>query len=399
MKKLTLAAIGMYVSILSAFSQTNNSDSSYKQRRLKFEEANFVSSYYQQDGNNSAVEGGIGSEKLTDFSNSIDLTISGYDKKYRKHSLIFEAGVDHYTSASSDMIDPHTISSASHADTRIYPSFNWTMENEKKGTTFGAGASYSTEFDYQSIGANINFARKTKDKNGEFSAKLQAYFDQVSLIYPVELRNSGGGEHDEDNYASASRNSFSGNLAWSQIINQRLQLVIDGELIYQKGYLGLPFHRVYFNDASVHVENLPSTRLKIPLGLRANYFIGDKFILRTWYRNYHDDWGINSNAVQVETSVKITPFFSITPFYRFYQQSATKYFAPYGAHTANDQLFTSNYDLSNFTSHFFGAGCRVAPPKGVFNQQHLSALEIRAGHYAKNNGMNSNIISLSIKFQ
>jgi hypothetical protein len=62
------------------------------------------------------------------------------------------------------------------------------MENEKKGTTVGAGISYSTEFDYQSIGANINFAKKTKDKSGEFSAKLQAYLDQVSLIYPNRIK-------------------------------------------------------------------------------------------------------------------------------------------------------------------------------------------------------------------
>ncbi|MEO8712692.1 MAG: hypothetical protein ABI405_11240, partial [Parafilimonas sp.] len=96
MRKLTLAAIGMYLGILSAFSQNNTSDSSYKPRKLQFEEANFVSSYYHQDGNNSAVTGGIGSEKLTDLSNSIDLTISAYDKRYRKHSFIFDLGIDYY---------------------------------------------------------------------------------------------------------------------------------------------------------------------------------------------------------------------------------------------------------------------------------------------------------------
>src|ERR1041385_5470259 len=176
MKKLSLAVIGMYLGIVAAFSQSNT-DTAYKPRKLHFEEANFVSSYYHQDGDHAAVTGGIGSEKLTDLSNTIDLTISGYDKRYRKHTFIFEAGVDHYTSASSDQIDPHTISSASHADTRFYPSVNWTMENEKKGTTVGAGLSSSTEFDYQSLGANINFAQKTRNKNGEFSAKLQAYLD------------------------------------------------------------------------------------------------------------------------------------------------------------------------------------------------------------------------------
>ena len=400
MKKLTLAAIGMYIGILSAFSQTT-SDSAYQSRRLKFEEANFVSSYYHQDGNNSAVTGGIGSEKLTDLSNSIDVTLSAYDKKYRKHSFILEAGIDHYTSASSDNIDPHTISSPSHADTRIYPSLNWTRENEKKGTTLGAGVSYSTEFDYQSRGVNINFAQKTKDKNGEFSAKLQAYLDQVTLIYPIELRTVSNNETEDhgEHYATTPRNSFSGSLSWSQIVNQRLQLMIDGDIIYQSGYLGLPFHRVYFTDASVHVEHLPSTRLKIPIGVRANYFLGDKFIIRTWYRNYHDDWGINSNAAQGEVSIKINPFFSITPFYRFYQQSATKYFAPYEAHTANDEFYTTNYDLSKFTSNFFGAGFRIAPPKGVFNIQHVNALEVRFGHYKRSDGLNSNIISLSLKFK
>jgi hypothetical protein len=402
MKKLFLSVIGMYFSMLAALSQDSpKADSVYKPRKLTFEEANIVSSYYRQDGNNAAVTGGIGSEKLTDFSNSIDLKLSIYDRRYRKHTITGELGIDHYTSASSDKIDPSTISSASHADTRYYPSVSWTMENEKKGSTIGAGASFSAEFDYKSFGANINFAQKTKNKSGEFSAKFQAYLDQVSLIYPVELRmgGSGGGQREEEHYPTTGRNTFSGSLSWSQIINKRFQVMLDGEVVYQQGYLGLPFHRVYFANNSVHVENLPSTRLKIPLGIRANYFIGDKFILRTWYRNYHDSWGISSNTMQVETVLKLTPFLSITPFWRFYQQSAAKYFAPYQAHTVADTYYTSNYDLSKFNSNFFGAGIRMATPGGVFKIQRLNALELRYGHYQKTTGMNSDIISLNLKFK
>jgi len=399
MKKLFLSVIGMYIGILASFSQGKQppDSSGYPSRKLSFEEANIVSSYYSQDGNNSAVTGGIGSEKLTDIANVFDLKVSMYDRRHRKHSFTGEIGIDHYTSASSDKIDPKTISSASHADTRFYPSFGWTMENEKRGTTVGAGVSYSSEFDYQSLGVNVNFAQKTRNKNGEFSAKLQAFVDQVTLIYPVELRSGSFGE--DDDYATTGRNTFAGGLSWSQIINKNFQLLFDGEVIYQQGYLGLPFHRVYFDDNSVHVENLPSTRLKIPLGIRANYFIGDKFILRTWYRNYHDDWGINSNAVQVETVFKLNPFLSVTPFYRFYQQSAADYFAPYQEHTGADQFYTSNYDLSKFNSNFFGAGFRIAPPQGVFNIKHLNALELRYGHYLKTTGMNANIITMNLKFK
>src|SRR6476619_6025298 len=121
MRKLSLTVIGMYLGILSAFSQSTDS-SAYKNRKLHLDEVDFVSGYYKQDGNNSAVTGGIGSEHLTDFANTIELKLSRYDAKLRKHNLSFEMGVDHYTSASSDKIDPRTISSASMSDTRFYPS-------------------------------------------------------------------------------------------------------------------------------------------------------------------------------------------------------------------------------------------------------------------------------------
>ena len=397
MKKICLFVVGLYIGMFAGFAQNNNDSSSYKKHTLTFEEANMVSSYYKQDGNNSAVTGGIGTEKLNDISNTFDLKMYKYDRSLRKHTLNMEMGIDHYTSASSDMVDLKANSSASHADTRFYPSINWTMENENKGTTVGAGASFSHEFDYQSIGANLNFAKKTKDKSGELSAKIQAYFDQVKLVYPTELRANPNGR--ENNYASTPRNSFSGSLSWSQIVNQRLQMSIDGDVVYQKGYLSLPFHRVYFNDNTVHIETLPSTRLKIPIGLRANYFLGDKVILRAFYRYYTDNWGLHAHTASLEVPFKVTPFISISPFYRYYIQTAVNYFEAYKQHTAADQYYTSNHDLSAFSSNFYGAGIRLTPPKGVLGIQRLNMLEIRYGHYTKNIGMQSDIISFNLKFK
>lgn len=399
MRKFCLAAAGLFLSLFASFAQ-NTDSTAYKPKKLTFEEANLVTSYYHQDGNNSAVTGGVGTEKLTDYANTIDVKLFKYDRKDRKHTYDLELGVDHYTSASSDMVDLRANSSASHADTRIYPSATWTMENEAKGSTVGAGASLSAEFDYLSLGGNLSFAKKTNDRNGEFSAKVQAYFDQVSYVTPTELRTRGGGGGGEgDDYARNPRNSFSGTLSYSQIVNQRLQLMLIADLVYQSGYLGLPFHRVYWNNATVHIENLPDTRLKIPLGFRANYFLGDKIVLRSFYRYYTDDWGLNSHTAQFETSIKATPFFSITPFYRYYTQTAVKYFAPKFGHTSADTYYTSNYDLSAFNSHFYGAGVRVVPPKGVFGIERLNMLELRYGHYRRSNGLQSNIVSLNLKFK
>lgn len=172
---------------------------------------------------------------------------------------------------------------------------------------------------------------KNKNRSGEFSAKLQAYLDNMAYILPVELRPPGSvinedGEGSRSDYPSKSRNSFSGSLSYSQIINERLQIMFIADLIYQQGYLGLPFHRVYFSGATLPViENMPDTRMKIPIGFRANYFMGDKVIIRGFYRYYSDDWGLSGHTIDLETPVKITPFLSITPFYRYYTQTAVDF--------------------------------------------------------------------------
>jgi hypothetical protein len=395
MKKICLSVVGIFLSLFASFAQSKDS-SAYKSRKLSFEEVNLVSSYYRQDGNNSAVTGGIGTEKLTDLSNTIDLKLTRWDKKVRKHNFDIEIGFDHYTSASSDNVDPHTISGASHADSRIFPSVTWSMENAKKGTTVGAGLSMSTEFDYQSFGGNLQFSKKTANGMGEFTAKAQAFIDQLKYILPIELRP--GGESDDD-YPWKSRNSYSGSLSWSQIVNQHFQLMLVAEVVQQQGYLGLPFHRVYLNTGSVRVENLPDSRTKIPIGLRANYFLGDKVIIRSFYRYYHDNWGLSSHTINLEVPVKITPFVSVIPFYRYYTQTAVDYFAPYRTHTLTEQYYTSNYDLSKFNSNFYGGGIKLIPERGVFGIRRLNTLELRYGHYTRSNSLNSDIVTLNLKFK
>ena len=403
MKKIYLHVLLMYFGILSTYAQTRpepaKADSSkYQSRKLKIDEINLVSAYYHQDGNNSAVTGGIGTEKLSDFANTIDLQMSKFNKKGKKNTFIFELGVDHYTSASSDKIDPSTISSASSADTRIYPSLNWTQSNEETGNSFGFTGSYSTEFDYQSMGAAFNLTRLSKDKNTQFDFKLQAFLDQWTVILPIELRTGNTGRGGEA-YDTAPRNSFSASFSLAQVINQKFQASLILEPSYQKGLLATKYQRNCFTDGSLRSETLPDKRYKLPIGLRMAYFLDDRFVIRTFYRYYIDNWGIKAHTAELEIPVKINSFFSISPFYRYNNQVGTKYFAPYGQHLPSQQYFTSDYDLSTLTSDFYGAGIRFAPPKGVFGWQRLNMLELRYGHYSRSTSLVSNIVSLNLKFK
>ncbi|WP_145860866.1 DUF3570 domain-containing protein [Pedobacter suwonensis] len=403
MKKIYLHVLFMYFGILGTYAQSRPEpakvdSSKYQSRKLKVDEVNLVSAYYHQNGNNSAVTGGIGTEKLSDFANTIDLQMSKFNKRGKKNTFLFELGVDHYTSASSDKIDPNTISSASSADTRIYPSLNWTHSNEETGNSFGFTGSYSTEFDYQSLGAAFNLTRLSKDKNTQFDFKLQAFLDQWTVILPIELRTGNTGRGHEQ-YDTAPRNSFSTSFSLSQVISQKFQAALILEPSYQKGLLATKYQRNYFTDGSLRAETLPDKRYKLPIGLRMNYFLDDHFVIRTFYRYYMDNWGIRAHTAELEIPVKINSFFSISPFYRYNNQVGTKYFAPYGQHAPSEQYFTSDYDLSTLTSDFYGAGIRFAPPKGVFGWQRLNMLELRYGHYSRSTSLVSNILSLNLKFK
>ena len=102
MKRRIISGFALML-LFQGYSQNQPADSSaYKSTKLKLDEINLVSSYYQQDGNNSAVTGGVGTEELTDISNTLDIRLVKYGKTGKKHSLDVELGLDHYTSASSD---------------------------------------------------------------------------------------------------------------------------------------------------------------------------------------------------------------------------------------------------------------------------------------------------------
>jgi hypothetical protein len=391
MIRIPLIILAFYISILNAFSQKADT-SAYQPRKLNVDEVNFVSSYYRQDGNNAAVTGGVGSEKLTDFATTLDVQLSKVDFKNRVNSYNFELGIDAYTSASSDKVDPSTISSASSGDRRIYPSLAWSRLNETKGTTIGANFSVSSEYDYLSIGGGVNMFKTSKDKSREIGVKLQTYQDLVTMIYPIELRSGR-------TTGTKSRNTYAASLSYSQIVNTRLQILFLLDLAYQEGFLSLPFNRVHFFDNTTDIEKLPGSRVKYPASVRINYFAGDLFVLRGYYRYYEDDWGLKSNTTELEVAVKVTPFVSISPFYRYYNQSAVDYFSGYAKHLKAESFYTSDYDLSKFDSHFLGTGVRVVSPNGVFGISKFNAIEIRFGHYSRQTGLVSNILSLHAKFK
>ena len=401
MRKLSLFTVGMVLLLFRGWAQTSSDD--YKNQNLRLEEVNIVSGYYSQTGDHSAVTGGIGTQKLSDISNTIDLKLVKTDIFDRKHSINIGIGIDHHTAASSANVS--TTGASRMGGTRFYPSLNWQVDNDQKRTSFGLGASYSHEYTYQSFGVNAMFSKRSRNDNREFSAKANLFIDQVKMVEPSELRpaevvvTSASKENEGQKIPSSLRNSFDLSLGLSQVINQRLQIALLTDGVVQQGYLGLPYYRVYFNDGSVHIENMPDLRWKLPLGVRMNYFLGDRFILKTYYRYFIDNWGVKAHTVSIETPIKITPFVSLSPYYRYYIQTAANFFAPYGQHNASEKYYSSDYNYSAFSSNYEGVNLRLAPTNGVFGAKGFSAIEFRFGHYTQTTGLVANSISMNLTFK
>ena len=384
----TVATAGM--------AQNSSRTKARRNRELTPAEINILGSYYSQDGNHSPVTGGVGTEQLTDVTPTIIVNVP----LDTVTNLNVNFGMDFYSSASTDKID-FNVSSASKSDLRTHLNVGISRRNNARRTIKSVTVGGSTEYDYQSISLGINWSQESTDGNRELSLGALAFFDSWSLIYPVELRGNG------ELLSTKKRQSYSISATLSQVINRRVQAALSTDVVYQTGLLSTPFHRVYFKDRETpDIERLPDTRFKYPLGLRLNYYTSDYLTLRFFYRFYTDSWGMTANTFELETPVKVGPFFSFYPFYRYHTQTAVEYFAPIKEHLSTQTYYTSDFDLSGLNSHKVGLGVRYSPLEGVaklrlpFSRRttQFKSIDLRFGNYWRSDGLKAFIISTDLGF-
>jgi hypothetical protein len=355
--------------------------------------------YYQQTGNHSAVTGGIGTEELK--YNAPVVVI--YVPTDSLGQITVKAGVDAYSSASQDNID-FNISSASAKDARTHVAVAYSREKPKKQQSWGANTSGSVESDYLSFGLGGFYSKGWHNYNTVLSTSAQVFFDdtrwgwlssdpdrQLQLIFPEELRGTDWFDH-------YKRYTTTLSIGLTQLLTPRLNIGFFVDGVWQNGLLSTTFHRVYLQgQTTAVVENLPKNRYKLPLAMRLNWFATRHFLLRSYYRFYTDNWGIQGHTIEVESSFKLSPFFSIIPFYRLHWQDGSTWFNAFGQASANAEFFTSDFDLSRFTAHKFGIGINYAPLRGMwrFNAKGYGwqGVQLRIGSYLRSDGLEAFYLS------
>lgn len=421
---------------LSAKAQQTEDQTAYKKRVLETTEVDLLSSYYGQDGNNAAVSGGLGTEELTDATGTIIVSIPLNDDDV----LTIDGGVSAYTSASSSNVDPFDttqgadpfVASSGASGSDLWSNFNvnYSHSSDDRNRIWTAKASVANEYDYFSVGFGGSYNYLFNEKNTELGIKANVYLDQWKAIYPIELRPFAEGGEGMNNFLfliyaiegnanynpnftefdNESRNSYSVGFNFSQILSRKLQTSVVLDLVSQNGLLSTPFQRVYFTDKqdsfiedfqlADDIERLPDSRFKIAAGARLNYYVNEFVVLRSFYRYYTDNWGINSHTASLEVPIKLGSKFTVYPSYRFYQQTAADYFAPYEMNLSTDEFYTSDYDLSDYTANQFGIGVSYTDIFTKFNiwKLGLKSIDIKYDHYDRDTGLKADIITAGIKF-
>ncbi|WP_424001115.1 DUF3570 domain-containing protein [Maribacter sp. IgM3_T14_3] len=434
--KTIFSIIAFLIFSISYAQQTQDSVKTYKKRVLETTEVDFLTSYYSQDGDNAAVSGGLGTEDLTDFTGTFVVSIPLNDDDV----LTIDAGVSAYTSASSSNVDPFdsgqpadpfvASSGASSSDVWSNLTGSYSHSSDDRNTIVSGKLSVSSEYDYFSLGFGGGLTKLFNEKNTEVSINANVYLDKWNAIYPSELRPFASGANGlanglftnntitgNTNYApifnefsDESRNSYSVAFGFSQILSKNLQGSLALDFVQQQGLLSTPFQRVYFSDVADSfidnfqladaIEQLPDSRFKVAAGGRLNWYINETFVVRTFYRYYYDDWGINSHTASVEVPIKLTDKFTVYPSYRYYQQSAADYFYGYEEALSTDTFYTSDYDLSKYSANQFGMGVSYTD---IFTKMHiwklgLKSIDLKFYKYDRDTTFSSSIVTAGFKF-
>lgn len=434
---INIAFLLFLTSFLAFAQQQDDAKKSYKKRVLETVEVAILSSYYTQDGDNAAVTGGLGTEELTDATGTIIISIPLNDDDV----LTIDAGVSAYTSASSSNVDPFdgrrpadpfvASSGASSNDVWTNLTASYSHTSDDRNQIWSALASVSSEYDYFSVGFGGGYTRLFNERNTEISINGSVYLDSWDAIYPFELRPFSPGANGLNNgffldntitgnpnydplfvpFENENRNSYNLGFGFSQILHKKVQGALSLDLVQQEGLLSTPFQRVYFADVADSfvanfqladaVEQLPYTRFKIALGGRLNWFINERFVLRSFYRYYGDSWGITSHTANFELPIKLSDKFTVYPSYRYYQQSAADYFRPFETALSTEEFYTSDYDLSEYVANQLGIGVSYTD---IFTRAHLwkfglKRIDLKFYTYDRDTMFNSNIITLGFDFE
>jgi hypothetical protein len=208
--------------------------------------------------------------------------------------------------------------------------------------------SHSRESDYLSQGISLSDKWELNQKNTTVSFGLNYLNDTIVVI----------GTDDQ------KKKSYDLFLGLSQLLDKNTVLSANLTLGYAEGYLNDQYKAIQRDEllfgipvTTLYRENRPSSRLRGVLQLQGtHYFEKTNSALDAVVRLSQDDYGVFSQSLQLEWRQELFSRLEITPFFRYYQQSAADFFH----NTLNEVNVGTPQDYPDGTGPNYSADYRLS---------------------------------------
>jgi hypothetical protein len=352
-------------------------------------DTDFLTSYYDQDGDHSPVTGGVGTEKLEVVSPVVVLAWR-IDETL---TLSADVGVDQVSSASIGNIQMELGSASIPAsDTRTFGTLRLARRFDRQ--TWGLTLGSAKEYDYKSLSYGLDWSIELNRANTGIALSARRYDDSIELIGIDGYGSQGIGMPRTEGWGDRNTTDFVVTL--SQTLGRRTAGSLELFVSDQEGVLSTPYHEVLLQSSSPLfpngrpvAERLPDTRTRKAAGLRLNHSFTDRVVQRVAYRYYTDDWGIDAHTIDLETHFRLPTDREmwLYPILRYHTQSGSDYFGLPRSFTGAEDYYTSDWDLADTSADKLGIGWNVLALPNESMLLQVDRFEFRGSYYDRDDGL------------
>lgn len=215
-------------------------------------------------------------------------------------------------------------------DTRVAYSMNWDKPLDRDRRR-NLGFNLSREYDFTSLAVNGLWSLDSNQKNTTWSFGSNLEYD---VIDPVGGAPEPLTPMDDQRKQSGSEDRTIVDLLFgvTQVIDRSSLFQVNLSLSLADGYLTDPYKLVSVVDnvsgepIDQLFENRPDSRLRSALFAKYRKMLPGKDIFTASYRYMTDDWGVDSNTVDLTYRFRLGERYYLQPHLRYYQQSAADFY-------------------------------------------------------------------------
>ena len=235
-------------------------------------------------------------------------------------------------------------------DTRFALSGSWSQPLARL-YTINAGLGFSSEYDYQHIGANLGLTRDFNQRNTTVSASLAYGKDTIKPVGGLPVPLAQMGDLVEEDFAPANRAGDSDTknvldvlLGVTQVLGRHTVLRVNLSYSDSSGYLTDPYKILSVVDpvtgeligrtptpgvpgpTGIYLfESRPDSRRKEGIYAEMRHDFSGK-VLQLGYRYSTDDWEVDSHTLESRLRLPVGNSSYFEPHVRYYDQTAASFY-------------------------------------------------------------------------